>query len=141
MVCCRANFDMIRISDLRAIARSRLADAKTLHSHKRYDGAFYLCGYAVEIALKARVCRTLKWTGFPESLREFGDYRSFQTHKLLVLLRLSGIEDRIKNQYMADWSIASTWAPEARYNPVGGVTPLEAETMIKAAEVLLKVIL
>lgn len=44
---------------LTKIARARIEDAKVLVHSKRYDGAVYLCGYAVEIALKVRICRTL----------------------------------------------------------------------------------
>lgn len=48
-------------SDLRKLARGRLLDAVTLLKAKRYHGAFYLCGYAVEYALKARICATMRW--------------------------------------------------------------------------------
>jgi HEPN domain-containing protein len=49
---------MISRTDLRAIARALLRDAEALLAAKRYDGAFHICGYAVELALKARICRT-----------------------------------------------------------------------------------
>ena len=48
---------MIARSDLEAIARSRLREAKALFKSRHYDGAAYLCGYAIELALKVRVCR------------------------------------------------------------------------------------
>lgn len=51
---------MIARSDLTSTARAHLADARLLARNGRYDGAVYVCGYAVEIALKARICRTLK---------------------------------------------------------------------------------
>lgn len=92
---------MITTNDLRTLARARLNDAVVLFRNKRYDGAVYLCGYAVEIALKARICRTLKWAGFPETRREFEAYQSLRTHDLDVLLKLSGIEERIKRTYSA----------------------------------------
>jgi len=31
------------------------------------DGATYLCGYAVEVALKFRICLTLNWPEFPST--------------------------------------------------------------------------
>ena len=68
---------------------------------KRFDGAFYLCGYSVELALKARICRTLKWSGFPQTGQEFQGLQSVKTHDLEVLLRFSGIEDRIKRKHLA----------------------------------------
>ena len=81
---------MIVVSDLRKIARAPLEDAAVLCKARRYDGAVYVCGYAVETALKARICRTLKWNAYPFSASEFQKYQSFRTHDLDVLLRLSG---------------------------------------------------
>ena len=65
---------MIHRTDLRKLARTRLGDAQKLFESKRYDGAIYLAGYAIELALKARICQTLEWPGFPESRREFENY-------------------------------------------------------------------
>ena len=87
---------MIPISDLRNIAKGRLKDAEVLYASGRYDGAIYLCGYAIEVMLKARICRVLKWPGYPETNREFERFQSFRTHDFDALLRLSGIENKIR---------------------------------------------
>ena len=50
---------MATTTELRALARARLKEAQILFAAKRYDAATYLCGYAVEMALKARICKTL----------------------------------------------------------------------------------
>lgn len=60
---------MITVKDLKAVAKARLKDAHILYSYKRYDAATYLCGYSVELALKAKICNTLNWKGFPENNR------------------------------------------------------------------------
>jgi hypothetical protein len=86
---------MIPARDLRSVARARLRDAQVLLRAKRFDGAFYLCGYAVEVALKARICRALKWSGFPDAAHAFKALQSLKTHDLEILLRLSGVEARI----------------------------------------------
>lgn len=98
---------MITAKKLKEIARARLKDSELLYKQKRYDGAFYLCGYAVELALKARICRTLKWAGFPATSNEFNEWglQSFRIHKLDRLLHLSGIESKISTDFLADWSI------------------------------------
>lgn len=131
---------MILPSELRAIATARLRDAEILLSAKRYDGSVYLCGYSVEIGLKARVCRTLKWHGFPSTNKEFEGYHSFRTHNLDVLLRLSGTEVKIKTKYLAEWSVVAMWEPGTRYRPIGTATSLDATDMIKSAKVLLDVL-
>ncbi|OQY56397.1 MAG: hypothetical protein DRR08_31475 [Candidatus Parabeggiatoa sp. nov. 2] len=62
---------MATITELRTLARARLKEAQILFLAKRYDAATYLGGYAVELALKARICKTLGWTNFPETNKEF----------------------------------------------------------------------
>ena len=42
---------MISVAELDSIARARIEDAKALLTGGRFDGATYLCGYAVEVAL------------------------------------------------------------------------------------------
>ena len=76
---------MIYPQELRRMSDVRQGDAKTLQQDGRYDAAMYLSGYAVELALKARICETLGWTWFPSRSAEFHDYRTLQTHSLQVL--------------------------------------------------------
>ena len=69
---------------LRANAQERLEDARALFEKGRFDGAAYLCGYAVEFALKARICDTLDIEDYPEHLK------GFKIHDLEDLRLLSG---------------------------------------------------
>lgn len=131
---------MISRTDLRRLARARIRNAEALASNRRHDGAVYLCGYAIELSLKARICRTLKWAGYPSTNREFGEYHSFRTHDLDVLLHLSGIESKVKGSFMAEWSSVARWDPNARYGPIGAVAALDAGQMIQASKTLVKVI-
>jgi len=87
---------MLSILELRRIARGRLKDAEVLYASGRYDGAIYLCGYAIETMLKARICRVLKWPGYPDTNNEFKGYQSFRIHDLEILLHLSGTENKIR---------------------------------------------
>jgi hypothetical protein len=50
---------MIDNDELHRIAQARLEDAEALFRSGRYDGAIYIGGYAIEMALKARICETL----------------------------------------------------------------------------------
>ncbi len=129
---------MILRTDLEHLAKARLADAEVLLANGRFDAAVYLCGYAVETALKARICTTLSWSAFPDKRPEF---RSFAVHKLETLLTLSGIEATVKNNCWADWSYVDKWNSELRYQPVGTSNQADAEDMILAADYLLKVLL
>jgi HEPN domain-containing protein len=129
---------MLTKNELLKISRARLRDSEILFKSKRYDGAIYLCGYALEIRLKLRICKTLGWSGYPSTRGEFDSLQSFKTHKLDILLKLSGIEDKIKRNFLADWSVAATWDPEARYKPTGTATRNDAHSMIESTKLLLR---
>jgi HEPN domain-containing protein len=131
---------MISRSDLRRIAQARLQDARALRDRGRYDGAVYLCGYAVEVALKARICQTLRWPGFPSTNREFEGKQSFRTHDLDLLLNLTAVEAMVRSRYAAEWSIVSKWMPEQRYEVAGSTTRSGADDMIAAAGTLVRVL-
>ena len=106
----------------------------------RSDGATYLCGYGVEVALKARICRVLDWPEFPSTGGEFQGYRSFQTHELGVLLRLSGQEARTRRDHSELWTPISGWTVESRCNVAGTTQQFDAAVMIRAAEQLLGIL-
>jgi hypothetical protein len=129
---------MLAAVEVKRLAKARLQDAITLHVAGRHDGAVYLCGYSVELALKARICRTLKWSGFPETNKEFENLRSFKVHDLDVLLRFTGREAVVKTTLFPDWSVVSAWNPESRYKPIGSVSPADAGQMLASAAVLLR---
>jgi len=127
---------MIKLSDLETLSLERLLDAKALIKEQRYDGAMYIAGYAIELALKARICKTLNWTEFPDTRKEFEKYQSFKTHNLDVLLYLSGIKDEIDSNYGAEWSWASQWNPENRYKTTTPVSKQDAELTLESIEKL-----
>jgi|SRR4030095_751704 HEPN domain-containing protein len=128
---------MIGVSDLKAVSRGRLKDALVLQRAGRFDGAVYISGFAVEIALKARACRTLKWSGFPETASEFTALQLFKTHNLEVLLKLSGTENKIRTKFLTEWSVLVRWNPASRYRRIGTATRQDAIDMIAAARNLL----
>jgi hypothetical protein len=129
---------MIDKAELRKIAAARLRDAQSLLVAGRYDGATYLCGYAIEIGLKLRICKTLRWRGFPETNAEFRDLQSFKTHDFDALLRLSGIENKIKSQYLVEWLTVKRWNPELRYSKTGSASSQATADFILATSTLLK---
>jgi hypothetical protein len=110
---------MVDRYELRRTAQARLEYAEALLRAGRYDGAVYICGYAVELVLKARIYETLNWTGYQSNRGEFQHYQTFRTHDLDILLSLSSTEDRIKAGFLTEWHIVASWNPELRYRPVG----------------------
>jgi HEPN domain-containing protein len=105
--------------DLQELSRLRLREAETLYKAHLYDGCVYLAGYAVELALKARICRLLRISQYPS-----GDIgRAFKIHSLDQLKVLAGLSNEIsvsKNKELFDnWSRAVDWDPEQRYEAPG----------------------
>jgi hypothetical protein len=132
---------MIPISDLQQLARSRLKEARILFRSRQYDGAAYLCGYAMELALKARACRHLRWPGLPENRNEYKSFQALRTHDLEALLELSGVQARVSTVYLAQWSVVYDWNPEVRYRRIGSVSRDTALAMIEASATLLRMLL
>ena len=129
---------MLAAAEVKRLASARLRDAEALLAAGRYDGAVYMCGYSVELALKARICRTLKWSGFPEKDNEFKGLGSFKVHDLDALLRFTGRETTVKTTLLPEWSAVAAWNPESRYKPIGSATPADARLMLDSAAVLLR---
>jgi HEPN domain len=124
-------------AELKELARTRLKEAKTLYDSGLYDGASYLAGYVVELALKARICKILDLNMYPET----GEIaRSFKTHKLDDLIRLAGLQrkfDRAKASnpsLLTNWSLVTTWSEQFRYNPVGSSPRVRAGEIIAALD-------
>ena len=120
--------------ELYKLAKERLADARALYTAGRYEGAFYLCGYAVEMWLKYKICQVLDWD---EYYSEGQEYKSFKTHKLGDLLRFSGMEKQKNAQFLAEWLAITKWDSEVRYAWKKQI-PEDVELMIKATEYLLR---
>lgn len=104
---------------LRRLARLRLHEAETLFDAGCYDGCAYLCGYVVEIALKARICATLGLSDYPDKGSRLRD--ALRTHEFDDLKLLAGMDQAFTANpaLLANWSLASKWKPERRYEPEG----------------------
>lgn len=134
---------MISTADLHSTAREYLRAAKLLRTRRSCDASVYLCGYAVEIALKARICRTLKWTtGFPETNAEFQEKGPLlKTHNLRMLLEYTTLRSLVDSRLLKEWSEVIAWSPEQRYNPIGTKTITDTDSMIAATQKLLRILL
>jgi len=131
---------MIDTREMRKIAEARLEDAEVLAQKNRFEGAIYICGYAVEIGLKERICKKLKWQGWPSGGKEFKGYEKFKTHDLDVLLNLSGMEEYIKTKLFKEWSAVAGWDTQTRYNAIGTALKVDADLMISSAKELLDIL-
>lgn len=123
--------------ELQNIALTRLKEAKSLYNKRLYDGSVYLCGYVVESALKARICRHLQMKEYIDT----GDMKQvFLSHDFDRLLFLSGLKNRINlanrrgTGLFRNWSLLTTWTPDMRYASVGTYNRQYAKDIINALE-------
>src|SRR5665213_557281 len=123
---------MLSLRDFQVVMREKMLDAVSLYKNRRYSASIYLCGYAVEIALKIRICNHMGWTEFPETAGEFNKkekYKFIKIHNLELLLAYTGLEGIIKDgsqPYKILWDEVVKWNPEERYSTVSAVTKVQA---------------
>ncbi|MFN0169217.1 MAG: DNA-binding protein [Bryobacteraceae bacterium] len=117
--------------DFQVLAEERVEDAKALLVAGRHGAAYYLCGYAVECALKAWIAKGTREHDFPPR-----DSGSLYTHKLSDLLdkadsaRSWSHECQINPDLERNWALAKDWNERARYDV--SVTLLRAQGLFQA---------
>jgi hypothetical protein len=118
-------------TDLEKLAQVRLDDAVLLLQANRSSSAYYLSGYAVELALKACVAKLMQANVIPDK----AFVNAIYTHRFDTLLSAAGLlpqfqqDTRADPQFGAYWAIASKWTEESRHE---FWDPMAAATMIQA---------
>lgn len=119
-------------ADFQQLADIRLKEAKALLDTGFWDGAYYITGYAVEVALKACVIKMVMATdAFPE--KKFSE--NCWTHDLQKLIDLAGLRSAWVTATTADgilsgyWGIAKQWSEQTRYHRI---TEAEAKQLYTA---------
>lgn len=103
--------------DLQILAETRLAEARVLLKARKYSGAYYLAGYAVECAFKACIAKQFKRSEFPDKKRVNDSY----THDIEKLANLSGLDRAILDRASSDdkfrknWNLVTEWSEKSRY--------------------------
>lgn len=113
------------------LSNGRLAEARVLADANQPSGAYYLAGYAIECALKAKIAGRFRANEIPDR----GLTNSVYTHDLTTLLKLAGLEAELEDAIETApalrqrWAIAKKWSEQSRY---AVWTPEDALGMIDA---------
>jgi len=116
------------------LAEARLEDAEVLLKNGRFAAAYYLAGYSVECALKARIASLVKAGDFPpkpEYVRNKLYQHNLET--LLVAAELRSEFDELSKQspsHRDQWKTVKDWSEESRYERQDART---AEDMLESA--------
>jgi len=122
---------MLTKNDLERLAHVRLEDALFLLQANRSSSAYYLAGYAVELALKACIAKLMQ----PDVIPDKAFINAIYTHKLDSLLSTAGLRPQFDKdieadtQFAAYWVITNNWNEESRYefwDPISATTLLVA---------------
>ncbi len=104
-------------------SRRRFEDAVALHSCRRWWGAVYIGGYAIECSLKSLICYEENKNNFKETSAFKQSLQGASLHNLAVLFsKIPGLRrtislDRTGNYRNAWNTIVSTWInDELRYS-------------------------
>ncbi|MDQ7842040.1 MAG: DNA-binding protein [bacterium] len=103
--------------DLEKLALLRLEDSILLLQATRFSSAYYLAGYAVELALKACIAKLVQ----PNTIPDKAFVNAIYVHKLDSLLGTAGLRPAFDSDSNADpqlaayWAIANNWSEESRY--------------------------
>jgi hypothetical protein len=93
---------------------------------------YYLCGYAIEYALKACISRKVREFDFPDRKLVNDSY----VHDVEKLLKVAGIErlleeEETQNELFAkNWRIVQDWSEASRYDV--SITPATASELFLA---------
>jgi HEPN domain-containing protein len=111
----------VKRKDLQVLAETRLREAQVLFQNRKFDGAYYLAGYAVECAIKACVARKTQRFDFPDKDLASQVY----THDLTKLLTPAGLAQILKEEFRTDpvlevrWGVVKDWSEQSRYGTHG----------------------
>jgi HEPN domain len=104
--------------DLQLLAHTRLREAKALLDAGEFSGAYYICGYAIECALKACIAKRTDQHDFPDKLRVEQSYTHDLSNKLLAA---AGLQQELEDKLKADapfankWLVVKDWTEGSRY--------------------------
>ncbi|WP_349362175.1 HEPN domain-containing protein [Methylocystis sp. JR02] len=121
----------MRLEELEALAEERLREALALLGVQRWSGAFYLSGYAIELALKAVIADQFRANEIPDK----NLVKNIYTHDLEDLLSLAQLKpalqerSRRSSQFVANWNTVMGWNESARYRRI---EETEARALLEA---------
>ena len=119
-------------SDFQKLSDVRIQEAKLLLENSRYEGAYYLAGYAVEFALKACIAKLTQQYEFPPNRKEIDRLYSHDLSTLLEVAQLkTTLESEISSSHELhdNWKVVKQWSEQSRY---GLKSRHEAEDLFNA---------
>jgi hypothetical protein len=119
-------------TEFQEIAQVRIGEAEVLLAQQKYDGAYYLAGYAVECGLKACIAKLTNQYDFAPRPKFIHDHYSHEIEKLVKTAGLTAQRDAdaaTDPDLQANWGVVKDWTEETRYERK---TQAQAQKLIAA---------
>lgn len=118
-------------NDLQRLAEIRLEDSIVLLRNNKASSAYYLAGYAVELAIKACAAKLFQSNAIPDKSL----VNALYSHNLEQLMATSGLLPQLNaaikedSAFGANWGIVTKWNESSRYrfwDPVAATSLINA---------------
>lgn len=102
---------------LEKLSIAKLSDAQLLFESERWANAYYLAGYAIELAFKACLAGQFIANAIPDRKLVM----DLHTHDLSKLVSLTGLQTELKQrqdqdvEFALNWGLTAQWKPDSRY--------------------------
>jgi hypothetical protein len=122
---------MLNKNDLQRLAEMRLEDSVLLLRNNKASSAYYLSGYAVELAIKASAAKLFQNDAIPDK----NLINALYSHNLEQLMATSGLLPQLNaairkdSVFGANWGIVTKWNEASRYRIWD---PIAATSLINA---------
>lgn len=105
---------MMRKNDIEGLAVARLNEATSLLNAGYFSGAYYLVGYAIELALKAVIAKSFQSDAIPD--KRFVE--KIYSHDVTRLVDLAGLEISRLTKVQEDATFAQNWEYVAGWSEI-----------------------
>lgn len=127
---------MLAKNDLKTLSVTRIEDAIVLYQAGKSSSAYYMAGYAVELAIKVCISDIFQAGVIPDKALVNATY----SHNLENLMNTAGLRPELQKQlkqnaqFSAYWGIASKWSEQSRYTITDSVSAAHLITSINDPE-------
>jgi hypothetical protein len=127
---------MLAKNDLKTLSVARIEDSIVLYKAGKSSSAYYLAGYAIELAIKVCISDLFQAGVIPDK----GLVNATYSHNLESLMNTAGLKPELQKQlkqnaqFSAYWGIVSKWSEQSRYAITDSVSAAHLITSINDPE-------
>jgi hypothetical protein len=112
--------------EIMRLSKERLSEAKILFDNGKFDGAYYLSGYSIELALKAKICERFCIPNLFTS----------DEKKLQAIVGINEVRKAVRTANNKSLSLGNSiffqnWSEDIRYKPCGSIGKPECGELLE----------